>query len=628
MRISIIIAVYKDIEALQLIIEALKNQAYPDLEVIVAEDNNDIKMAEYIASITGLDVKHTTQEDLGIRKARSQNNAILSSTGEYLIFIDGDCIPYTTFIDAHAKLAEEGCVLSGRRVNLGPGISTQIRQRSVDASSLEKNYLFKSLGFLKNGSSHTAQGIYIKPDSWFYKNTVAKRKRSNLNILGCNFSCYKKDLLTIDGFDESYGETAIPDDTDLQWRLEAAGLRLKTCKLSANQFHLYHSRHHQVQDVSDMIEKMYRRKELGDFKAEKGLSTHHEYSEKITSKLEKKRARINSFDVAIILINYNSSEYTIKCINSIKSTTKATLKYRIVVIDNASDIKDFQKLKNNISDIHTDNTIQLHRSKINLGFSAGNMMGVQNIDADYYFLLNNDCILQNDCIGILHRFCENNRHVALCSPQLFDINDNPIPCINYFPTLKTKVFGSGILNLSNSNTHIRRKEKYINPVQVDVVSGSQMFVRAEYFFEIGGLDTIFFLYCEEEDLALRFHKAGYKTYLVPQARNYHLGSASTMKSLAIKKEFYISFLYFYRKHYGFLKYFLLKIFFTLKLLRRSLKDKDSFKLALFVAAGAHLKYSLRHIQKVVALSDECDQNANISSSDCKLEELVVRQDID
>ena len=241
MRISIIIAVYKDIEALKLIIEALKNQDYPDLEVIVAEDNNDTKMAEYIRSISDLDVKHTTQEDLGIRKARSQNNAILKSTGDYLIFIDGDCIPYTSFIDAHSKLAEEGYVLSGRRVNLGPEISTQIRHGSVSTSSLENNYLFKSLGLLKNGSSHTAQGIYIKPDSWLYKNTVAKRKKSNLNILGCNFSCYKKDMLTIDGFDESYGETAVPDDTDLQWRLEAAGLRLKTCKLSANQFHLYHS---------------------------------------------------------------------------------------------------------------------------------------------------------------------------------------------------------------------------------------------------------------------------------------------------------------------------------------------------------------------------------------------------
>jgi cellulose synthase/poly-beta-1,6-N-acetylglucosamine synthase-like glycosyltransferase len=61
-------------------------------------------MREYVASITDLDVKHTTQEDIGIRKARSQNNGIIVSSGDYLIFIDGDCVPYTTFVEAHVAL--------------------------------------------------------------------------------------------------------------------------------------------------------------------------------------------------------------------------------------------------------------------------------------------------------------------------------------------------------------------------------------------------------------------------------------------------------------------------------------------------------------------------------------------
>ena len=599
MRISIIIAVYKDIEALQLIIDSLRKQNYPDLEVVIAEDNNSIEMAEYVSSITDLDVVHTTQEDLGIRKARSQNNAIIKSSGEYLIFIDGDCIPYSTFINSHAKLAEKMCVLSGRRVNLGPTISKKIRKRSINALSLEKNYLLHLPFLLKDKSTHTAQGIYIRPDSLLYKNTVAKRKKSNLNILGCNFSCFKSDIVAIDAFDESYGETAVPDDTDLQWRLEAAGLKLKTCKLSANQFHLYHTRHHQVRDVSDMVEKMHRRKNAGNYIAEKGLSSHDNYINPDTRDQNIIKKDKAEYDVAIILINYNSSEYTIKCINSIKSTASNELSYRITVIDNASETDDFQYLIDNIPAYQDKSAVQLYRSKINLGFSAGNMMGIQNIDADYYFLLNNDCILQNDCIGILHRFCEKNRQVALCSPQLIDANGTPIPCINYFPTLKTKIFGSGILNLSYSNDYIRRKERYNNPVQVDVVSGSQMFIRAEHLFEIGGLDTIFFLYCEEEDLALRLNKAGHKTYLVPQARNYHLGSASTIKSLAIRKEFYISFLYLYRKHYGVINTLLIKIILSLRLIRKSLKDKDNFKLAIFVASGAHIKHSLRHIQKII-----------------------------
>jgi glycosyltransferase involved in cell wall biosynthesis len=106
LKVSLIVAVYKNVDALRLIIEALKLQTYKNFEVVIVEDCEDSNMEQYINSIEGLQVIHTTQEDIGLRKARSQNNGIIASTGEYLIFIDGDCIPYTTFIENHVKLAE------------------------------------------------------------------------------------------------------------------------------------------------------------------------------------------------------------------------------------------------------------------------------------------------------------------------------------------------------------------------------------------------------------------------------------------------------------------------------------------------------------------------------------------
>lgn len=600
MRISLIIAVYKDIEALKLIINALKKQDYPDLEVVIAEDNNCKDMAAYVNSITDLDVIHTTQEDRGIRKARSQNNAIIKCTGDYLIFIDGDCIPYSTFISSHAKLAKQGCVLSGRRVNLGPGTSKKIRDNVIDPHAIEKNFILKSWALLQDGSTHTTQGIHISPSSWLYKNTIKKRKKSNLNILGCNFSCFKNDILSIDGFDESYGETAVPDDTDLQWRLVASGLRLKTCKMAANQLHLHHSRQHQVTDVSHMVEKMYRRKGVGNYIAEIGISSHDTSLKAPKPQHFTTADNVYDYEVGIILINYNSSVYTLSCINSIRATISKNLTHTIVVIDNASEQDDYNNLSDNLSSKEEYKAITLIRSKINVGFSAGNMTGIQNIDAKYYFLLNNDCVLQNDCVGILYDFCEKHSQVALCSPQLINADNKPQPCINYFPSLKTKIFGSGVLNLSYGEKHTSRKAIHKEPVEADVVSGSQMFVRGKYFFNVGGLDTTFFLYCEEEDLALRLHNAGHKTYLVPEARNYHVGNASTKKSLAIKKEFYISFLYFYRKHYGFTRTSMMKIILCLRLLRKSFTNKDNLKLALFVASGAHLKHSLRHQQIITS----------------------------
>ena len=306
----------------------------------------------------------------------------------------------------------------------------------------------------------------------------------------------------------------------------------------------------------------------------------------------------HTYDVAVILINYNSSHYTIECISSILAMTNMAISYGIVIVDNASATDDYNNLVTNLAKTESNIPLYLFRSRINTGFSTGNMLGIQFINARYYFFLNNDCRLQNDCVDILYKFCEQNTEVALCSPQLYNDDDKHHPCFDYFPFLITKILGLGILRLTYGKRYISRKGLYTNPVQVDVVSGSQMFVRASAFNETGGFDTTFFLYCEEEDIALRLAKNGHKTYLVPEARNIHKGGASTVPSLAIRKEFYISFLYLYRKHFGLASQQILKAILVIRLLRKSLNNLENLKLSLFVASGAHLKYSLRHKQKI------------------------------
>lgn len=61
MKASLIIAVYKDVEALNLIVKALKTQTYKNFEVVIAEDGNSKEMREFISSVDGIDIKHTTQ---------------------------------------------------------------------------------------------------------------------------------------------------------------------------------------------------------------------------------------------------------------------------------------------------------------------------------------------------------------------------------------------------------------------------------------------------------------------------------------------------------------------------------------------------------------------------------------
>ena len=118
---SVIVATYKDIEALSTILDSLYNQSFNGTyEVIVAEDGEDQEVKDFISRLSYPNLKHTTQEDLGWRKNKSLNNAITASEADFLIFIDGDCIPSHFFIENYLKRAKEGEVLCGRRVELGP----------------------------------------------------------------------------------------------------------------------------------------------------------------------------------------------------------------------------------------------------------------------------------------------------------------------------------------------------------------------------------------------------------------------------------------------------------------------------------------------------------------------------
>jgi len=183
---------------------------------------------------------------MGIRKTRSLNNGILESKGEYLIFLDGDCIPYTTFVEAHKKLAENGYVISGRRCNLGPKYSKALRENKMNS--------------LKDG--------------FIYKNLLKKRA-SSTSLLGCNYSCFRKDLIAVNGYDEGFGETAVGSDTDLEWRFKAAGLKMKSAKNVANVFHLYHRRTFREQTETDnALNLMQKNQAKNQFVCENGLDKH------------------------------------------------------------------------------------------------------------------------------------------------------------------------------------------------------------------------------------------------------------------------------------------------------------------------------------------------------------------
>jgi len=142
MNITVIISVYKDVEALTLLIDSLLHQTKEVDEIIISEDGNSDEMKSYYATLNTTKIKHLFQEDTGWQKNRALNRAINASKNDYLIFIDGDCVPYPTFVESHSKLREKNAVLCGRRTEPGEKFSKLLRTRELSINEFISQYIY------------------------------------------------------------------------------------------------------------------------------------------------------------------------------------------------------------------------------------------------------------------------------------------------------------------------------------------------------------------------------------------------------------------------------------------------------------------------------------------------------
>jgi len=241
-KITVIISIYKDIEALNLILQSLNTQTISDFDIVVSQDCQSQEITDYISSYSlPIKLTHIDQPDKGWQKNIALNNAIKKSSGEYLIFLDGDVIPYKSFIENHINSAEKKRFLSGRRVELGSFFSKMIRKQKFSVRVIEKLYLFLIPFLALDKARHIEEGISLKKDTYLEKK-INSNKNKNMVPIGCNFSCFKEDLLTINGFDEDYLSPSIGEDGDLVWRFNHFGITYKSVRYIANVFHLYHTR--------------------------------------------------------------------------------------------------------------------------------------------------------------------------------------------------------------------------------------------------------------------------------------------------------------------------------------------------------------------------------------------------
>ncbi len=239
MKLSIIVPTYNRPEALHLCLLSLSRQSMLPYDVIVADDGSGDDTRELISRFKKsgkclFNLIHVWQEDIGFRKPRIINEAVRNCDGEYLIFIDGDCMAHRDFVRAHIEYSEPLAILGGKRAELGEKITKDVIENVNLITSLNFKFLWDSI---INDSRKCEEAFQIK--SGFLRKALKRDRITDDGIWGCNFSLYKNIFYKINGCDEDFLDGSL-EDNDLGIRVLNLGGQVKSVRALAIIFHIWH----------------------------------------------------------------------------------------------------------------------------------------------------------------------------------------------------------------------------------------------------------------------------------------------------------------------------------------------------------------------------------------------------
>lgn len=234
---TLVIAVYNNARALQFVLAALERQTFKEFEVMIADDGSGKEVAEVVNQAKRnytYPIRHLWQADKGWRKNAMLNYAIHESSTDYLIFIDGDCIPSRKFIEDHWNERENGKILLGRRVEHGKRWAKKLTLEKIQDGSFEHYTPFDLFDAAIGRSRRLEHGVRIPV------RMLRRVTEKNDGILGSNFSTFKEYFIEVNGFDEEYDGPGSGEDSDIFYRMGLIGAAGKSLRNLAVQYHVWH----------------------------------------------------------------------------------------------------------------------------------------------------------------------------------------------------------------------------------------------------------------------------------------------------------------------------------------------------------------------------------------------------
>lgn len=222
--------------------------------------------------------------------------------------------------------------------------------------------------------------------------------------------------------------------------------------------------------------------------------------------------------LSIILVNYNNTFHTIKCLKSLQS--QIFKNFEIIIVENNSNENNKKKfydfLKSDELQQNFIKKIKIINSNKNLGFTGGNNLGIKKSNRELLLLLNSDTFHEPDFLKLMINFFKKYKSVHIAQPKICFYPNKDIIWANGG---KINKFSIKLFPLTN---YLERNNDQIQkPFRIDYAVGCAIFIRRKILMNIGLLDRIFFMYGGDSDLCYRATQRGYNVFCNPKAKIYH-----------------------------------------------------------------------------------------------------------
>jgi len=212
-----------------------------------------------------------------------------------------------------------------------------------------------------------------------------------------------------------------------------------------------------------------------------------------------------------VILNTNRRDDTLACLDSLTRTQYPNM--HIIVLDNNSTDGSAEAIRGRFP------SVQIMNLKENLGYAGNNNVGIEEAirrGADWVFVLNEDVILDKDCLQRLVEIGDSDPTTGIVGPLVYHFDE---------PTVIQSA--GGMLGKYWESIHLGKNEldqgQYKEPHAVEWISGCAILVRRAAIEQAGMLDGDYFIYWEETEWCIRIGRAGWRIVHVPQAKLWHKG---------------------------------------------------------------------------------------------------------